>query len=177
MTLIELLIVLFYLFLGFETANILSQEYGLVLGVISFFISIYIYYSLLFKVLPTIDGWLENIVYKKVYLKSRWKKLKFNITSNRLTLKDFYYQFSEYNLGKYQQNRIKKYNLFYYHYLLVIFIASIVIGVIYNVVLGYLIFIMMNFVFLIVFYIVFILEIKYKVLDDCPVQPSCAKKA
>ena len=50
MSLIELLIAIFYIFIGIDTAIILNHEFNIFIGIIGFFITIYLSYYLLYEV-------------------------------------------------------------------------------------------------------------------------------
>ena len=50
MSLIELLIAIFYIFIGIDTAIILNHEFNIFIGIIGFFITIYLSYYLLYGV-------------------------------------------------------------------------------------------------------------------------------
>ena len=60
MSLIELLIAIFYIFIGIDTAIILNHEFNIFIGIIGFFITIYLSYYLLFEVASKVLDYFHN---------------------------------------------------------------------------------------------------------------------
>ena len=60
MTLIELIIAIFYIFLGLTTAILVTNEFNIFTGILSFFMTVYVSYYLLFVLISEIVDYLYN---------------------------------------------------------------------------------------------------------------------